>query len=186
MSRSPFSSHGSPAAARRCGHGPYSDLCRKPPAPGYNPLGLCAEHLAAYPVRPRADSHVLHFDPHSVYTPVPEATPQRQHRERVATLTRVIALPAHAPCGTEGCGSLDANGIAVCTERRAFERCGCERHKETPTRGNKNCALCNGYGAILTGTAPGCGAVFGLCNQCGLRARINGGPCSACNPGAMW
>ena len=100
----------------------------------------------------------------------------------------MIALPAHAPCGNHGGGEVDsATLVAVCTAVRSssdFQRCGCKRDPKRPTRGADNCVSCRGSGCIIVGTRPGCGATFAVCRRCGLRACINGAPCTSCNPAA--
>lgn len=88
---------------------------------------------------------------------------------------RVIALPAHEPCGVAGYGELDpATLAATCTEVRAFTRCRC-RGRE------RGCTACpNGSGYLPRVERRGCGQVVGVCRGCGLRAKWNGGACRRC------
>jgi hypothetical protein len=139
----------------RCGNGDPERPCRNAVASGYNPLRLCAACLSRYPAPPELAGLVLHVGHYVARRAVSPAA-----RPRLAkTAVHVIALPPHAPCGGDGCGSLDAAGVATCTERRLF--------------------TASGQGQAQA--HPGCGATFALCARCGLRLRVNGGPCTACN-----
>ncbi len=137
----------------RCGNGAHGrdDGCPNEIAPPPNPLRLCsvcADRYMQYDVRQ-----------------MPEAS----------RFGAIIALPQHEPCGTEGCGRLNADNTVVCTETREFSRCDCKRSPDTPTRGHKDCDKCHSSGSIISRRNPtNCGAVFAL-DAHGIRVRVDVG-----------